>query len=147
MGPLIFLAAALVAPQDELLLICEGTMIADVGGSSTTASVSGSYGQSATGQAYTTRTGQVGVSVQFRMVNGQAQINLPSAALPALNSAKEGWLNVKDLSISDTQIAGKVRLNFLNSSRFRIDRRTGVMTSDGGFQGVCQKQDVRENRF
>ena len=113
MVPLILLAAA-IAPQSELLIICNGSMVANVGNSTTTAVVTDSSGASATGRSVTSHPGQVNVTVQFRLINGKAQLHLPPYALPSLNSAKEGWLQVKDLSVTEDQISGKVRFNFLN---------------------------------
>lgn len=144
---ILFLIAAEVATLPDLHLICEGQTAANLASETTTATLSDNEGYSASGMATTSRPTVVQMTVQFRVKDGKAEMNMPRMAAPLMSSSKEGWYAVKDVKFTDDQISGKVKFNFLASSSFRIDRSTGVMTSSGGFQGQCTKVERAERKF
>lgn len=140
------LLAAETATLPDMHLICDGQSAANMA-SSSTANVTDNEGYSVNGIATTSRPTVIAMSLQFRVVDGVAEMNLPRIAAPQISSSKGGWYQVKDLKVTDDQITGKVRFNFVNSSSFRIDRTTGILTSAGGFQGTCAKVDRAERKF
>lgn len=77
-----------------------------------------------------------------RSIIPQPLMRLPSSVVPDMTSNKAGWFKVKDLVVNDREIMGKVAMNFLASSRFRIDRRTGVMTSSGGYRPALTRRGL-----
>lgn len=141
------LVAADVAALPNIYLICEGQTAANLASETTTATITDNEGYSANGVATTSRPSVVRMTIQFRVSDGKAEINMPRFAAPVISSSKEGWYPVKDLKFTDDQISGKVKYNFIASSSFRIDRSTGVITSSGGFQGQCTKVERAERKF
>jgi hypothetical protein len=128
-------------------LVCHGRSFGNVETSQTTAAVSTNTGFSGSGASSTARRGEVSMAVQFRIEDGEARMNLPASALPEIHGGKNGWLKVTKLEVTADRISGKVKFNFLNSSEFEIDRRTGIMTSEAGFQGDCEKLDLNARAF
>jgi hypothetical protein len=131
----LFLTAA--TADLDLHLLCSGGTSVQVPESVTSAQASDSWGNRASGSSVTSRPDFVSFDVQFHLVGGVARMVVPPFVLPPVNSAKGGVLAVKNLSVGDTHISGKVNFNFLNSTSFTIDRTTGVMTTSNGFQGEC----------
>ena len=54
---------------------------------------------------------------------------------------------MRELQVTDRDITGKIKINLLNNSSFRIDRISGRLTSSGGFQGDCEPEDVTRRKF
>lgn len=133
--------------SEELFLVCDGGTAANATTSTTNAIVRDQYGNEVSGTASTSEPTNVNFRVQFRMLNGAAEMNVPTVATPQLRGGQAGWFPVKKLVVSDTEISGNVSYNFMSSSRFRIDRRTGIMTSSGGFNGTCVKRDLSQRAF
>lgn len=143
----LLLAAAVQTPENEMLLICQGETMANINAASTRAQVVTSDGRSAYGTAQTTTPATVPFSVQFRMISGKAEMNVPSMATGGA-SGEANWFPVSNLRISESEISGKVKFGFLyGSSKFRIDRRTGRISTSGGFQGICERQNLAGNKF
>lgn len=72
------------------------------------------------------------------------RIKLPEQIVPPLNTRSDGWFNIHDLTVTPDLITGDVKINFLNSKKLRIDRRSGLMTIEGGgtsFSGQCVATD------
>jgi hypothetical protein len=72
------------------------------------------------------------------------RIKLPQAMVPPLNTQDDGWFKIKELLVSDDEIAGSIKVNFLNNKSMRIDRHSGLMTIEGGgsnFSGQCEAVD------
>ncbi|MDT0507513.1 hypothetical protein [Novosphingobium sp. MMS21-SN21R] len=141
------LLAADAAVLPDIHLVCAGQTAANMASETTTANMTDSEGYSANGYATTSRPTIVKMTIQFRITDGTAEMNVPRMIAPPISSSKEGWYAVKALRVTDDQISGKVKFNFINSSSFRIDRTTGVMTSSGGFQGNCTKVERTERKF
>lgn len=135
------------AMADELLLKCDGTSLARLNTSTTTADVRDSNNHSATGEASTTEAVRIPFQVMVRIKDGTAQMNVPGLAAPEINDGKAGWFPVKSLIVSDDEITGKVRFNLFASSTFRVDRRTGAISTSGGYTGSCVKQDLSQRAF
>lgn len=140
------LLAVATTPPD-MLIICDGSAVAMAPESTTTMGVTDNQGYSATGSAVTSSPATLAFTAQLRIEGGEARMNLPAFAGPEISSSKGGWYRVKGLSVDDRRITGKVVWNFLSSSSFEIDRRTGTMTSSGGFQGQCHAADLEQRAF
>ena len=138
--------SAMTTPPD-MLLVCEGSTLAMAPESQTSMGVVDNEGYAATGSAVTSTRADVAFTAQLRIEDGEARMNLPTFVAPEVNSSKGGWYRVKSLVVDDKRITGKVVLNFLSSSSFEIDRRTGRMTSAGGFQAQCRAVDLTERAF
>ena len=135
------------AQATELLLTCEGSTVANVTTSQTVARASDSSGASAEGSASTSQPMRVPFTVQFRLENGLPSMHIPASAVQGAQG-NAGWFPVTDFVATDSEFAGKVRLGFLyGSSRFRIDRRTGQITTSGGFEGSCRKEEIGAAKF
>lgn len=130
------LALTLAAATPNMLLVCEGATVAEVAESTTTAAVLDNRGNTAVGRAVTSSPQAIPFAVRFEIEDGE-----PTLALP------DRRYKVRDLSITDRRITGKVRYNFLSSSRFEIDRVTGTMSSENGFQGRCKPVDTAARAF
>ena len=131
----------------ELNLICRGrgTTMANVGSQSTI--VRDNYGNAVAGQSVQQGLVDYDTTAGFRLHEGIATMRLPNMLLPPLHGGKGGWLKVKNLRVADTEITGKAAINFMNSPSFRIDRVTGELSIQGGFQAQCEPQDVTQRRF
>lgn len=147
LGALIFLAAEAAQPVEEMLLVCEGSTLTNLTTATTTARLADNQGYAVDGRASTSEPRSVDYTVHLRIRGSAAEMTVPALVMPEFNSSKSGWLPVKQLVISENEITGRVRYNFLSSSTFRIDRRTGDITSSGGFRGKCRKQDLTQRAF
>jgi hypothetical protein len=140
-------ASAQPSPPRELNLTCRGesTGLATVGTESY--STANNYGGAAT--SYGTRQGLVTIDtlITFRLANGEAMLSVPAALLPPIHGGKRGEFRVRELVVSERDITGKIKINMLNNSSFRIDRISGRLTSSGGFQGDCEPEDVTRRKF
>jgi len=74
-------------------------------------------------------------------------LSVPAALLPPIHGGKRGEFRVRELQVSERDITGKIKINLLNNSSFRIDRISGRLTSSGGFQGDCEPEDVTRRKF
>jgi hypothetical protein len=133
--------------ENEMLLICDGSTFTVAPTSQTNAFVADNRGNMVTGSATSTAPANVGFQVQLRIIGNDAEMHLPAAAAPRISAKNGGWRKVKELQITENQISGKVRTDWFDSSSFRIDRRTGSITSEGGFSGTCRKQDLQQRAF
>ena len=64
--------------------------------------------------------------------------------LPRLRGGKEGWFELDDVKFSDAAITGTAQVNFVNSPKVRLDRRTGHISINGkagDYAGECRKFD------
>ena len=139
-----FLAAQADAapPFPKMALVCRGQIVRAVPIEQSSAVAVDDAGHSVRASGVTERAMASDADVLFRMEDGAATLHLPSSLLPGFHNGKAGWMPVENLQVSDREIAGKVRINFLVHSSFRIDRMTGQMTSSGGFDGACEKIDM-----
>jgi hypothetical protein len=99
---------------------------------------------------YTTATAQTNTKESFDGIavvdisGGMGRIKLPEQMVPPLNTRSDGWFNMHDINVTPNLITGSVKINFLNSKKIRIDRRSGLMTIEGGgtsFSGQCEATD------
>lgn len=140
-------APALAKTPPDMLLVCDGSTLAMAPDSQTTMGVVDNEGYAATGSAVTSSRADVPFTAQLRIESGEARMSLPAFVAPEISSSKGGWYKVKALVIDDRRITGKVVFNFISSSSFEIDRRTGTMTSAGGFHAQCRAVDLSERAF
>jgi hypothetical protein len=138
------LASSTAVPD---LLVCRGSTVGEVPTGRSSAVVSDRYGNRAVGSSVDTEVRQIDGVVQLRLNGDDPRANMPRIFAPEISSSQGGWYRIKSLQITDDQITGKVVFNFLNSSKFAIDRRTGVLTSEGGFQAMCEEADTTQRKF
>jgi hypothetical protein len=145
----ILIQASVPAPggAPELNLICRttGRTMTNVG--SQTSVVRDNYGNAVAGQSVQQGLVDYDTTAGFRIHDGVATMRVPAMFLPPLHGGRGGWLKVKNLRIADTEITGKAAINFMNNPTFRIDRVTGELSMQGGFQAQCEPQDVTTRRF
>ncbi|WP_417760820.1 hypothetical protein [Shewanella sp.] len=84
-------------------------------------------------------------SMLVEIHSNMGQVKIPVAMLPPLQKDEAAdWFPINDYKVSDTEITGQVRINFLNKPELRIDRTTGTITVANGlneFAGDCKKID------
>ena len=131
----------------DLYLACEGGTTEQVLTGSSTVSAADSQGGSASATGVTTEAQFIAGTVLFKMSAGVAEVNVPRQFLSGQKLGNAGWFKVKRLAASEDQITGKLQTNFLVTSTFRIDRRTGIMTTGGGFSGNCTPVDITKKKF
>ena len=129
-----------------LTLTCPGASIVYGTSQSESATASDNIGYSATVSGETNKPMHVEGTVDVKIVDGVARIQVPSILIGAA-SGSGGWFPVKDFVVTDTEITGRVRVGWFNSSTFNINRSTGVMTSGAGFRGQCTKVDETKRAF
>ena len=141
-------ATPVIAQQDVPdLLICHGSSIGEVPDGGSDAVVTDNYGNVITGRQRNVRTAELNFTVQLRLRGAAPRINLPRFAAPDIASSRGGWFRVKNLEIERDYIRGKAVFNFLSASRFEVDRRTGIMTTENGYRGLCEAGDTENRAF
>lgn len=126
--------------ENEMLLVCTGTAMMSTPTSQTSAIVSDNTGNMAVGSATSSSIQNAKVQMRLRIVGDNAELFVPAVY------ASAGWRKVKNLKISSDEISGKISYWLVESS-FRIDRRTGIMTTGRGFEGTCSKEDLQKRAF
>ncbi len=132
-------AAALVLSAGvlDMSLVCDGGTVASVATGSSTATVIGSYG-SAVATATEAKPAYIPFSVRIRIKDGKGTVQFPDGEEKA----------IRNLSITDQAIRGKVRVALLASSSLFIDRGDGSIATTNGFRGKCRVDDgVKERAF
>lgn len=128
-----------------IMLTCPGSS-AGMGTTSTeTAVVTNSDGDRVNISGSTGGSVAVNGTVDVRIIDGVAEVLVPAVFTGGTGGAK--WRKVKDLTITDSEITGKINLGLLSSSNFRIESRSGVFMSNGGFRGQCTKIDEAKRAF
>jgi hypothetical protein len=129
----------------SIMLTCPGSS-AGIGTTSTeTAVVTNSDGDRVNISGSTGGPVAVNGTVDVRIIDGVAEVLVPAVFTGGTGGAK--WRKVKELTVTDSEITGKIGLGLLSSSNFRIDRRSGVFMSNGGFRGQCTKIDEAKRAF
>lgn len=132
-----------------LQLICRGTgehKVNTIG----SAFGFGSRGRSAWGFGANQQLSQFGEQMDISITGGTAKVRVPRRFLPPLHGGDGGWFEVHDLLVNDTDITGKVAINYTNHPNLRLDRRAGTVALDGkvgSFAGECQKVDPNQRAF
>ena len=102
------------------------------------------WGNSATANVVGNRSQPFEDQVNLWIEGGAGKIRMPRVMLPPFHGGDGGWFDIKSVKISDTEITGKVGINFMNSPTLRIDRLTGnisISGKSGDYAGRCQKYD------
>jgi hypothetical protein len=140
-------AAPAAAPAGEMNLICRGTGSTMAATGRDTATVRNNQGYAVQGQNVRESLVNYETTAGFRLTGGLATMRVPTMFLPPIAGGRGGWFKVQDLRITDSEISGKVAINFMNKPSFRIDRITGELSTQYGFQAQCDAQDVNTRRF
>lgn len=142
------LAAAILSASpaiaEPLHLLCAG------GGAAnrvhqTTGSAWSNNGDYASGTAYSQSSVGFDDQVDIELGdNGASRIRMPRAMLPPIRGGAGGWFEVSKVERTQDEIKGVIQVNFINSPKLRIDRRTGQININGkagDFSGTCRKYD------
>jgi hypothetical protein len=119
----------------------------------TTGYVQDNHGNSGWGQVVGRRSVPFDDQVNVDLADdGTGRIRMPRAMLPRIHGGSDGWFQIKDVERTDTEITGKVQVNFMNSPRLRLDRLTGRISLNGrsgDYAGECQPYDpgTAERKF
>jgi hypothetical protein len=141
------LFATAPAAAQELSLICEGSMRGMFRDRGAGALIVDNHGNMASGSGSTSQYRDVPTIAQFQMTGEGARLNLSQPPTCAICVGEKGWREVKDLAVTESRIAGKITYGLFSGTRFEIDRRTGIMTSENGFTGTCAAQDLSQRKF
>ncbi|WP_420382607.1 hypothetical protein [Novosphingobium sp.] len=110
----------------------------------------GSHGRSAYAVGANQQLSQFGEQMDINITGSTAKVRVPRRFLPPLHGGDGGWFEVHDLVINETDITGKVAINYANHPNLRLDRRAGSVALDGkvgSFAGECQKVDPNQRAF
>jgi len=129
----------------SLLLSCAGASSGVAATSSSSAVVYDNQGRQVTARGSTIEPVTIYGTVEIKLFDGIAEVLVPSQFTGGSGGTK--WRKVKNLVVTETEITGKVGLGLLSSTTFRVDRRTGSLTSNGGFRGQCIKVDESQRAF
>lgn len=141
-------AFALCAPSgaaaEALHLVCLGAGSANKQATSS-AYMQDNYGNGAWGQVVASRAvpfaDQVDVEIDD---DDEGRIRLPRTMLPPIHGGDNGWMKLKNVKLTDSEITGTAAVNFINSPKVHIDRRTGTISINGkagSYSGDCQRYD------
>lgn len=147
-----FLAALMMVTNAQAtdlpdLLACRGSSVGSVATGSSSTIVKDSDGRVVTGQSVDSEVREIGAVIQFRLNGEDPRVNLPRIFAPETAVSKGGWYRVRDLQITEDFVRGRMIFNLMQSARFDIDRRTGIVTTTDGFQGECQAVEVNQRKF
>lgn len=131
----------------ELVLICEGAMRGTFTDDSVGGMVADQDGDFAAGRASSSKYGEVPTTAEFQLTGSEARLSLPQPPTCGICVGEKGWRDVRDLEVDENRIMGRIRYGMFSGTKFEIDRRTGVMTSENGFRGDCTAQDLSEQKF
>ena len=129
------------------LLACRGSSVGSMATGSSSTVVTDSTGRVVTGRSVDSEVREIGAVMQFRLNGEDPRANIPRIFAPETAVSKGGWYRVRDLQITEDFVRGRMIFNLMQSSRFEIDRRTGILTTTDGFQGECQAVDVNARKF
>lgn len=107
-------------------------------------------GGSATATVTRRRTEGFDAQVDVWVEGATGKIRLPRSMLPPVHGGDDGWFNLKNVRTTDQEITASATVNFMNSPKIYIDRRTGVISIDGKaghYTGQCQRVDPNARRF
>lgn len=135
------------AAAQELSLVCDGAMRGMFRDKGLSGLAVDDEGNMVSGSASLSQYREVSTVAQFELVDGKARLNLPQPPTCGICVGEKGWREVRDLEVSANRIAGRIKYGLLSGTRFEIDRRTGRMTSENGFAGTCQAQDLSKPKF
>ncbi len=75
----------------------------------------------------------------------KGQVKIPVGMLPPFQKDEASdWFPIREYKITNTEVTGEVKINFLNKPNLRIDRTTGTIVFASGlneFSGECEKVD------
>lgn len=103
-----------------------------------------SQGGSANATVNGTRSVGFGDEVALWIEDGEGQLRMPRAMLPAIRGGDNGWFKLKSIVITDREITASVAVNAINNPKMRIDRTTGSISLSGkagDYSGGCEKYD------
>lgn len=132
---LAFLAAQAIP---DMNLVCRGRTVVSAPTENVTIRAKNNSGGSGTAQINRNQLVETDMTVGFRVTGGVASVYVPTFGR---------WLRVKRLVATEQEITGVSVTNPVQGSRFRIDRVTGEITSEGGFRGLCEPQTAEKRKF
>lgn len=141
--------------QEEVLrLNCFGEG-SNVSSSTATITSPQTPGQSANIISYSKK--EFNAKVSINLENGNNWIEIPSTLMSGANrisntfkKQKNNKFDLYNVTISEKEILGKFKLNFVNKPSVKIDRYSGTMFFDGlgvSFNGECEKVEINKKKF
>lgn len=132
----------MIADLPDMLLTCPGV-------ANYTAATFGSIqGSAGSASAVMGSSANSGATAELEVAQGVAKLRPPKVIVPGLSvGGKNGWWNVQGLTSSETEISGHIKFGFIATGRFRVDRRTGIMTISAlgeSFEGTCAKANATQ---
>lgn len=135
---------AAMAQSSPLSLICEGGGVASGSTSGHSSALDGAGNLVQGNYSGQTSFGANGI-FELRFDGTMAELRGPPAMMPR---SRTGWTSVKNFTVSDGEIAGRIKsLPLKEGMGFTIDRRTGIMATSWGFQGVCRAKEAESRKF
>ena len=153
---LLLLSPLAFAEEKAINLICKGeATVPSNQVSSSTANIYGNGGSaSGTATNIISRDNQVYSEIIFKLDDGynSGSIQLPSVMRPPIGGKNIDTWELNNISVTDTEIKAKFRINFLNKPKVSISRVTGRMEYKAGawpknFSGDCEKLDITKKKF
>ena len=150
---LLTLLMSIGAWAEELTLSCTGiTEIPDNKVGTTTIRPSDS--SPTTGNTLIQGRKNLAAVVNFFMNEDQTGgwVQLPSSMRPPIGARKKDKFDLTELTVTDTEIRAKFRINFINKPNIIINRNTGTMDYKASawpkyFNGDCEKVDTSKKKF
>tara|TARA_B100001250_G_scaffold64654_1_gene51001 strand:+ start:351 stop:782 length:432 start_codon:yes stop_codon:yes gene_type:complete len=138
---------------EELTLTCTGvTEIPDNTIATTTVRPKDSFPK--TGNTLIQGRKNLGAVVNFYMNEDQTGgwVQLPSSMRPPIGASKKDKFELTELSVTESEIRAKFRINFINKPNIIINRNTGTMDYKASawpryFNGECEKVDTSKKKF
>jgi len=143
----ILLATGQPVMAQDMVLVCNGAMRGLFTDRTAGGALVDADGGVTSARAGTASYGDIPTTAEFRLTGESAQLNLPQPPTCSVCTGEKGWREVRELQVDDTRISGRIRYGLLSGTRFEIDRRTGVMTSENGFRGECALPDLSQRKF
>ena len=158
---MLYMLAAIMAqvpivahPEDRakpfhLSLICRGVAEKPVTKLSI-GSVFGHHGGGATAVGTTSDLDQFGEEMDVEIDGDTGRVRPPRRLLSWIaKDHHSGWLDLKEVVVSDDAVEGKAVLTWALRPKLRIDRRSGSIAYDGGtgsFAGQCHNFDALKDQ-
>jgi hypothetical protein len=79
--------------------------------------------------------------VEVRIAGNEGRIRLPGMMLPLVQGGDDGWLELRDLKLTDDAITGSAAVNLMSRPKVHIDRNTGTIRISGragSYSGTCE---------
>lgn len=87
--------------------------------------------------------------VLIELSGDSGRVRIPQTMLPLIRGGDGGWMQLRNISVTPTEITASATINLFNRARLRINRITGIMSMSvlrGRFDGRCEAYDPSQVR-